>query len=74
MTGEGFTLDDSGRRVQDGWDHDGDLIASLRSDLNRLASFGDALAAAARRVHMVNGSPVGLDALADAVEAWDEQR
>lgn len=44
----GYTLDDAGCRVDDGWDHDGDLIASLQGDMNRLAAERDALVTAAR--------------------------
>lgn len=74
----GFTLDDAGRRVNDGWDHDGDLIASFQADLNRhatdtavLRAAGDELAEAVRPALRTIGMYVGVHArLERALEAW----
>lgn len=58
----GFTLDDAGRRVEDGWDHDGDLIATLQEEMNRQRAAGDEVgrerAARGRSGAGVEGGPV----------------
>lgn len=71
-TSAGFTLDDQGRRVRDGWDHDGDLIATLQGELGGMQARWNRVADAARGVTLRNGMLVGIDALTEAVEAWDE--
>lgn len=66
----GYTIDDAtGRRVVDGWDHDGDLTASLQGDLNRQRDAGDALTAAVDQ-YAADLTASNWEALLDAVQAW----